>query len=112
MTVSYTHLIRHRQETVRTIVQAVADTQTTLRAVFPQLTALPLVDTQVSFVSAQELEDRWPELTPKQREDAWVKEHPKMCIRDSFWTSLSFSAGERLSDRLIPARGASLMTAS
>ncbi len=64
------------KETVRTIVQAVADTQTTLRAVFPQLTALPLVDTQVSFVSTQELEDRWPELTPKQREDAWVKEHP------------------------------------
>ena len=64
------------KETVRTIVQAVTDTQTTLRAVFPQLTALPLVDTQVSFVSTQELEDRWPELTPKQREDAWVKEHP------------------------------------
>ncbi len=66
----------HLKETVRTIVRAVADTQATLRAVFPQLTALPLVDTEVSFVTTQELEDRYPELTPKQREDAWVKEHP------------------------------------
>ena len=51
-------------------------TQTTLRSMFPQLTALPLVDGEVSFVSAQELEDRWPDLTAKEREDAWVKEHP------------------------------------
>ena len=64
------------KETVRTIVKAVADTQTTIRAVYPQLTALPLVDTEVSFVTTQELEDRWPDLTPKQREDAWVREHP------------------------------------
>ena len=64
------------KETVRTIVKAVADTQTTIRAVYPQLTALPLVDTEVSFVTTQELEDRWPDLTPKQREDAWVKDHP------------------------------------
>ena len=30
----------------------------------------------------------------------------------SFWTSLSFSAGERSADRLMPAAGASLMTES
>ena len=64
------------KEPVRTIVKAVADTQTTIRAVYPQLTALPLVDTEVSFVTTQELEDRWPDLPPKQREDAWVKDHP------------------------------------
>ena len=62
--------------TVTTIVCALADTQATLRAVFPQLTPLPLIDREVSFVTAQELEDRWPDLTPKEREDAWVKDHP------------------------------------
>ena len=30
----------------------------------------------MSFVTAQELEDQWPGLSPKEREDAWVKEHP------------------------------------
>ena len=35
-----------------------------------------LLPAEVSFVTAQELEDRWPELSPKEREDAWVKEHP------------------------------------
>ncbi|MGN0985555.1 MAG: aspartate--ammonia ligase [Candidatus Enterenecus sp.] len=64
------------KETVSTIVNALADTQATLRSVFPQLTPLPLIDRAVSFVTAQELEDRWPDLTPKEREDAWVKDHP------------------------------------
>jgi aspartate--ammonia ligase len=64
------------KDTVRTIVNALADTQTTLRSVFPQLTTLPVIDREVSFVTAQELEDRWPELSPKEREDAWVKDHP------------------------------------
>ena len=64
------------KETVRTIVGAMADTQATLRSVYPQLTALPLLEREVSFVTAQELEDRWPDLTPKAREDAWVKDHP------------------------------------
>ena len=61
---------------VNTIVGALADTQATLRSVYPQLTPLPVVDREVSFVTAQELEDRWPDLSPKEREDAWVKDHP------------------------------------
>ncbi len=64
------------KETVITIVAALADTQATLRSVFPQLSPLPLIDRQVSFVTAQELEDRWPHYTAKERENAWVKEHP------------------------------------
>ncbi len=63
------------KDTVRTIVGALRDTQTTLRSVFPALTALPPVDGEVSFVTAQELEDLWPDLTPKERENAWVKDH-------------------------------------
>ena len=64
------------KETVRTIVAAMADTQSTLRSVYPQLTALPALEREVSFVTAQALEDRWPGLSPKEREDAWVKDHP------------------------------------
>ena len=68
--------VDYLQETVRTIVGAVRETQGTLRSVFPQLTALPPLDENVSFVTTQELEDRWPEKSPREREDAWVKEHP------------------------------------
>ena len=60
--------------TVSTIVEVLAGTQATLRSVFPQLTPLPAVERQVSFVTAQELEDRWPEKTPRQREDAIARE--------------------------------------
>ena len=62
--------------TVRAIVTCVRQTQDTLRSVFPQLTALPSVDAEVSFVTTQDLEDLWPDLSPKEREDAWVKDHP------------------------------------
>ncbi len=61
---------------VTAIVGALADTQDTLRSVYPELTTLPVIDREVSFVTAQELEDKWPDLTPKEREDAWVKDHP------------------------------------
>ena len=68
--------VEYLQETVRTIVKAMCETEQTLRSVFPQLTALPRLSPEVSFVTTQELEDRWPALSPKQREDAWVKDHP------------------------------------
>ena len=61
---------------VNAIVNALANTQQTLRSVYPQLTTLPRIDREVSFVTAQELEDEWPELSPKEREDAWVMDHP------------------------------------
>ena len=64
------------KETVRTIVECICQSQATLRAIFPQLLSLPLVERQVTFVTAQELEDRWPDLSAKEREDAWVKDHP------------------------------------
>ena len=68
--------VEYLQAAVRTIVTALANTQATLRSVYPQLTTLPLIDRDVSFVTAQELEDKWPELSPKERENAWTREHP------------------------------------
>ena len=61
--------------TVMDIAAAVSETQRTMRAIYPQLQALPELERSVTFVTAQELEDRWPELTPKQREHAFLKEH-------------------------------------
>ncbi len=68
--------VDYLKSVVATIVNALANTQATLRSVYPQLTTLPPIDREVSFVTAQELEDQWPGLSPKEREDAWVKEHP------------------------------------
>ena len=64
------------KHTVEAIVCAMADTQKTLRSVFPQLSVLPQVHKAVSFVTTQELEDAFPHLTATEREDAWVKDHP------------------------------------
>ncbi len=58
------------------IVGAVCDTQDTLRAIYPALQTLPALARAVSFVTAQQLEDLWPERTPRQREDAYVRQHP------------------------------------
>ena len=62
------------RQTVKKIVSAVAATNNALRYEFPQLECR--ITPEVSFVTAQELEDRYPSLTPKEREHAWVKEHP------------------------------------
>ena len=68
--------IDYLKQTVRAIVSALADTQYFLRTVFPQLSALPQLSGDVTFVTSQELEDQYPDLTPKERENAFVKEHP------------------------------------
>ena len=60
---------------VRCIVSAVCATEMNLHAMFPQLQDLPLHTPNVTFVTTQELEDKYPDLTPKQREDAICREH-------------------------------------
>ena len=57
------------------IVTALCDTQSTMQAIYPQLSALPKLEKRVSFVTTQQLEDMYPELSSKQRENAYVKEH-------------------------------------
>jgi len=66
--------------TVMDIVTAICDTQSTMQAIYPQLTVLPKLEKRVSFVTTQQLEDMYPELTPKQRENAYVKEHKTVFI--------------------------------
>ena len=61
--------------TVMDIVSAICDTQDTMQAIYPQLSVLPKLKRQVSFVTAQQLEDLYPEMTAKERENAYLKEH-------------------------------------
>ena len=60
---------------VRSIVSAVCATEMNLHAMFPQLQDLPLHTPNVTFITTQELEDKYPDLTPKERENAIVKEN-------------------------------------
>lgn len=61
--------------TVMDIVKAVCDTQDTMQAIYPQLGSLGKLERRVSFVTSQELEDMYPDKTPKERENAYLKEH-------------------------------------
>ncbi len=61
------------RQTVRAIVAAICETNDALQIAFPSLHTK--LEREVYFVSTQELEDRWPDLTPKQREDAICREH-------------------------------------
>jgi len=62
------------KETVRSIVGAIVDTLEDLRNVFPQIPTR--LSRDVSFVTSQELEDLYPDMTPKERENAYLKKHP------------------------------------
>ncbi len=61
------------KETVRKIVKAAADTQNALCVSFPCLNKT--IEREVFFITAQELEDMYPNLTAKEREHAITKEH-------------------------------------
>ncbi len=66
------------KDTVEAIVGAICLTNDAMRARYPELSWKP--DRTVTFVTTQELEDRFPDLTPKEREHAYSRQHPTMCI--------------------------------
>ncbi len=64
---------------VRAIVKAICNTNDRLHVRFPQLKTK--LDSEVSFITTQELEDLYPALpTGSEREKAYVKEHHTACI--------------------------------
>ena len=67
--------IEYLQRTVRAIVSAVCAAEMNLHAQFPELYELPLHTPEVTFITTQELEDLYPELSPKERENAFVREN-------------------------------------
>ncbi len=70
--------LEYLQLIVRSIVRAICNTNDRLHVRFPQLRVE--LSREVSFVTTQELEDLYPELSGSQRERAYVKEHPTACI--------------------------------
>ncbi len=63
---------------VTAIVRAICNTNDRLHVRYPQLHTV--LSPEVSFITSQELEDLYPDLTPSQREKAYVREHPTTCI--------------------------------
>ncbi len=61
------------RRTVRDIVGAVCETNDALGIAFPSLHTK--LDRDVFFITTQELEDRWPDRTPKERENLIAAEH-------------------------------------
>jgi aspartate--ammonia ligase len=61
------------RETVKAIVGAIHATELEACAAYPALT--PYVGSEVYFIGTDELEAKYPELTPKERENAVCREH-------------------------------------
>lgn len=66
------------KQVVQSLVNAIAETASRLRTKYPSVDVS--IDTTVSFITSQELENLYPDLTPKEREHAYVKEHPTTFI--------------------------------
>ena len=65
--------VDYLKSSVQAIVGAVCETCEALDVAFPSLHGK--LEREVCFLTTQELEDRWPEKTPKEREDAICREH-------------------------------------
>ena len=61
------------QEVVGRIVTAISGTLDELKWQYPQLETQ--IDREITFITSQELEDLYPDLTPKERENRFVSEH-------------------------------------
>jgi aspartate--ammonia ligase len=68
-----TRNVDYLKQTVASIVGAICDTLDILKQKYPQITAD--LSREVSFVTTQELEDLYPSLSTKERENAYLKEH-------------------------------------
>ena len=65
--------VEYLKDAVRAIVGAVVETNDALGVAFPSLHTH--MEREVFFITTQELEDMYPDLTPKERENAICKEH-------------------------------------
>ena len=66
------------RETMDRIVSAICVTLDMLRWTYPQLPVK--LERNISFVTTQELEDMYPDKTPKERENEYLREHRTACI--------------------------------
>ena len=74
--------VGYLHQTVRAIVGAICDAQEAILTLYPQLLPFGKLNREVTFITAQELEDRYPELSDsKARENAVVREHGTVFIQ-------------------------------
>lgn len=66
------------KDTMQRIVTAICITNDMLKWRYPQLDTC--LQREAAFITSQELEDRWPTLTPKERENRFVQENGTACI--------------------------------
>jgi aspartate--ammonia ligase len=66
------------KETVNAIVNAICNTADKIKEMYPALTINLLRDVQ--FITTQQLENKYPNLTPKERENAFLKENKTVFI--------------------------------
>ena len=70
--------IQELKFTVQGIVLAICDTLEVVKKKYPRITTE--LCREVTFITSQELEDKYPDLTPKERENAIVKEYKTVFI--------------------------------
>ncbi|MBP5288986.1 MAG: aspartate--ammonia ligase [Clostridia bacterium] len=71
--------IDYLKETVKKIVGAVCDTQEKIKSLFPALKTT--LSREITFITTQELEDLYPDLAPKAREEAFMRAgHPTVFL--------------------------------
>lgn len=68
------------KSTVRKIAEAISNTRTLLSKTYPKSQVEAVIDKHVFFITTQELENMYPNLTPKERENAIVKQHPTVFL--------------------------------
>lgn len=66
------------KDTVRSIIAALCQTLDEVKAKYPAITTE--IEQEVTFVTAQELEDLYPDKTPKERENLFAKEHKTVFV--------------------------------
>lgn len=70
--------ISYLKKTVQDIVNAICSASDAVKLMYPQISVK--LDRKVCFITSQELENLYPQLTPKERENTFVKEHPTTFI--------------------------------
>lgn len=68
------------EATVQAIVNAICDSWESIHAIYPALTD-PGLRRDTLFITSQELEDRYPDMSAKERENAIVKDHGTVFIK-------------------------------
>ncbi len=66
------------EDTVKQIIAALKETEKILIGHYPQFD--PIIDENISFVTSQELEDLYPTLTAKERENEYCRKHHTVFI--------------------------------